>query len=106
MQRYENKSEEQCAGKRILLEFIDFIRFKVENDALTAGEIQSIVSAIVENADVYATIDELSSFYGKSKDAVNGIIKRKMIQRPRRNVVLYSLSAFRKIIPDNWRKNH
>lgn len=102
MQIYENKSKEQYSSKRILLEFIDFIRFKVENDTFTMGEMQSIARAIIGNADISATVDELSSFYGKSKDAVNGVIKRKMIQKPRRNVVLYSLSAFRKIIPDKW----
>ena len=106
MQRYKNKSEEQPIIKQILLEFVDFIRAKIENDTFTIGEMQSIVKAVMEQMEIYGTIDELSAFYGKSKDAVNGIIKRNMVQKPRLNVVLYSLTAFSKIIPANWRKKH
>ena len=101
---YDNKPKEQNFWKEILLEYLDFFRAKVESDSLTLGEMQSFASCFMENLDLYATIDELSEHYGKSKDAVNGIIKRKMFQRPRRNVVLYSFSAFRKIIPGSWRK--
>lgn len=106
MQRYENKPNEQGVWKRILLEFLDFLRLKIENDSLTIDELESIGRAIVEDMEVYATIDELSAHYGKSKDAVNGVIKRRMFEKPRRNVVLYSLSAFRRIIPSSWRKKH
>jgi len=104
MQMYDNKLKEPNFWKEILLEFIDFFRAKVESDSLTLGEMQSVARCFMEKLDLYATIDELSVHYDKSKDAVNGIIKRKMTQRPRRNVVLYSFSAFRKIIPESWRK--
>lgn len=103
---YDNKPKEPNFWKEILLEFIDFFRAKVESDSLTLSEMQSVARCFMENLDLYATIDELSEHYNKSKDAVNGIIKRKMIQRPRRNVVLYSFSAFHKIIPESWRKKH
>lgn len=106
MQRYENKSEEQCLAKQFLLEIIDFIRMKIENDSLTMEEMNSIARTIMGNLELYATIDDLSAHYGKSKDAINGVIKRRMIKKPRRNVVLYSFSAFQKIIPSSWLKPH
>lgn len=106
MQSYDNKPKEQGFGKKIILEFLDFLKFKIENDALTAGELESLARMVMENANLYVTIDELSAYYGKSKDAVNSVIKRRMIQKPRRNVVLYSLSAFRKILPSSWREKH
>lgn len=92
-------------AKKTILDFIDFIRYKVENDKLMMEEMDSISKTIQENLVLYGTIDDLSSFYGKSKDAVNSVIKRRMIEKPRRNIVLYPFHVFRKLIPDCWRIN-
>ena len=105
MQKYENKPEETNLWKGIVLEFLVFLKSKIENDTLTIGEVESIGRMIMENMELFGTIDELAAHYNKSKDAVNGVIKRRMIQRPRRNIVLYSLNAFSKIIPNSWRKS-
>ena len=56
--------------------------------------------------DIFATADELAELYGKSKDAVHGVIKRKMLQKPKRNITLYNFNAFAKIVPSSWRKKH
>ena len=54
--------------------------------------------------EIYGTIGDFAEFYGKSKDAVNSVIKRRMVQKPKRNVVLYPFHIFAKLIPDSWRK--
>jgi hypothetical protein len=69
----------------------------------TREQQKAILDAIDSVGEVYGTVDEIASFYGKSKDAVNGIIKRRYIGKPRRNIVLYSFSKFRKLVPENWR---
>lgn len=96
----------QSLGKRIVLEFLDFIRYKIENDSLTLEEADSIAKTLQSELELSGTADDLARFYGKSKDAVNGIIKRNVIVKPRRNVVLHSFQAFSKKIPASWRKKY
>ena len=79
---------------------------KIKRGDCTREQQKAILDAIDSVGDVQGTIDELADFYGKSKDAVNGIIKRNYMGKPRRNVVLYSFSKFRKAVPKNWRIKH
>ena len=89
--------------KRIVLEFLDFLKYKVENDLLAMEDIDSIASAIKENLKIVGTLDDLSTFYGQSKTNVSPVIKRRMIQKPQRRVY-YSFNAFSKIVPEKWKK--
>ena len=73
-------------------------------DGCTMQEVKSVYRLFVENMEINGTIDDFAEFYGKSKDAVNSVIKRRMIQKPKRNVVLYPFHVFQKLIPDKWRK--
>ena len=73
-------------------------------DDCTMRELKSTYRMFAENMELDGTIDDFAEFYDKSKDAVNGVIKRRMIQKPKRNVVLYQFHIFRKIIPSSWRK--
>lgn len=90
---------------KILSEILGFCKYKVDNHLCTMEEMNSVVSAIENNMEIGATIGDLADFYGKSKDAVNGVINRKFIGKPRRNVVLYPFHRFRKIVPTSWRKS-
>lgn len=69
------------------------------------AEIDSATRALKENMEIDGTISDFANFYGKSKDAVNSVIKRNLLAKPKRNVVLYPFHKFRKIIPPSWRKN-
>lgn len=73
-------------------------------DSCTMEEAKSAFRVLVQNMEINGTIGDFAEFYGKSKDAVNGIIKRKMVQKPKRNVVLYPFHIFNKLVPDSWRK--
>ena len=88
----------------IIIETLKFWIRLVKHKGCTREQEIIILNAISENTETQATVEELASFYGVSKDAINGIIKRKYIGRPRRNVVLYSFSKFRKLVPESWRK--
>lgn len=94
--------EETNIWKKIILEILDFLRYKVENDKLTLGEAESIARTIESNLELSGTIDDLSAFYGQSRTNVSSVINRRMARKPTRRV-FYSFMAFRKIIPNKWR---
>ena len=92
-------------SKNYLSEILAYYKYKVDNNLCTMDEMNSTIKAIESNMDIYGTADDFANFYGKSKDAVNGIIKRNVIEKPRRNIVLHSFKAFIKRIPQSWRKS-
>lgn len=75
-------------------------------DDCTMQELKSTYRMFAENMELDGTTDDFAEFYGKSKDAVNSVIKRRMIQKPKRNVVLYPFHVFRKLVPDKWKKKN
>jgi len=91
-------------AKKTLIEILDFYKYKLENDLCTMEEIRSAEKALEENMEIHGTIGDFADFYGKSKDAVNGVIKRNLIAKPKRNIVLYPFHKFRRIIPGSWRR--
>ena len=91
-------------GDKLLSEILGFYKYKVDNNLCTPEEIKNAEKVLMENMEVYGTIDDFSTFYGKSKDAVNSVIKRRMPVKPKRNVVLYPFHIFQKLIPEKWRK--
>ena len=96
-------SENQSIGKKIILDFLDFIRFKVENDTLTLEETESLSHMFENNLILTGTLDDIARFYGKPKENVKVVISRKVLSKPRR-CVLHSFNAFRKAVPDKWKK--
>lgn len=91
-------------AKKYLIETLDYYKKRVSEDACTMEEINSVAKALEENMTIYGTIGDIAEHYGKSKDAVNSVIKNRLIEKPKRNVVLYPFHAFAKVIPDSWRK--
>ena len=87
--------------KKTLLEILKFYVTRIENDTCTMSEMESAVKALESNMEISGTMDDFAKFYGKSKSAVHGVIKRYMIPKPKRKV-LYPFHIFRKIIPPKW----
>ena len=75
-------------------------------DSCTMQEIKSVTNAIMNNMEIDGTLDDFAEFYGKSKDAVSSVIKRRMITKPKRNVVLYPFHVFRRLVPPSWHKKN
>jgi hypothetical protein len=88
--------------KRILSDFLGFLRYKVDNDKLTLEEEQAIVRIIEENLPLSGTSDDFARYYKQSPVNVRSVINRKMIDKPRR-LVLYPFLKFSKIVPEKWR---
>ena len=96
--------EKRNIHKEIACEFLDFLKYKIENDKLTADEVASLVHAVASGTDLYATADELARFYGQSTHNVRCVINRKLLAKPQRRVY-YPFSAFARVIPDSWKKH-
>lgn len=95
-------STEKSIGKRIVLEFIDFVRYKVENDSLTMEEADSIAKVLQGEMNLVGTADDFAKFYGKTKTNVTTVIDRKMMPKPRR-LVVHSFNEFQMAVPERWR---
>ena len=96
---------EDRLADEILVTTLRFWIKKIRRGDCTREQRQAVLNALDTNADILATIDELADFYGKSKDAVNSVIKRSYMGKPRRNIVMYSFSKFRDAVPKSWREN-
>lgn len=92
-------------SKELLSEILGYYKKKVDDNMCTMDEINSAAKVLQENMQIHGTLDDLSSFYCKSKDAVSGIIKRNLLAKPKKNVTLYPFHAFQKVIPKSWRKS-
>lgn len=92
--------------KHILLNILDFLRYKVDNDQCTAEEIRKFSDIATKELNTSATIDELSDFYGQSRSNVSNVISRRPIpkdKKPKRRIY-YNFAWFNSIIPDSWKR--
>jgi hypothetical protein len=93
--------------KHILLNILDFLRYKVDNDQCTPEELRKFSDIATKELNTSATIDELSDFYGQSRSNVSNVISRRPIpkdKKPKRRVY-YNFAWFSSIIPDSWKRN-
>ena len=88
-----------------ILEVFDLLRNKFKRGDCTKEQTDAIYRVVSQELPIYATADELAEHYGKSREAVHGIIKRKMIPKPKRNVSMYSFNVFNRLVPKNWTKH-
>lgn len=102
---YENDQKETSITKNLVLEFLDFLKFKIENGRLTMHETDSIARAIQENVELTGTADDFAEFYKKPKCNIHVVLSRKMLSKPKRRV-LYSFNEFRKRVPASWKNLH
>ncbi len=87
--------------KKLLLEFLHFLIFKIENDGMSLNEMEALLNMVETSVPAYATVSELASYYGKSEVAVRSVICRKMRSKPRR-IVTYDFREFSHVAPDSW----
>lgn len=92
-------------AKKILIEILDYYKYKIDNDLCTMEEIESTSKLLQENMEISGTISDFARFFDVSEINVRSTINRKLIDKPRRRVY-YRFIPFLKIIPDKWRKIH
>lgn len=93
--------------KHILLNILDFLRYKVDNDQCTPEELRKFSDIATKELNTSATIDELSDFYGQSRSNVSNVISRRPIpkdKKPKRRIY-YNFAWFNSIIPDSWKRS-
>lgn len=93
--------------KQTVLNILDFLRNKVDNDECTAEELRKFSDIATKELNTNATIDELSEFYGQSRSNVSNVISRRLIpkdKKPKRRVY-YNFAWFNSIIPESWKRN-
>lgn len=95
-------SEETNIWKEIVLEFLDYLRYKVENGKLTMRETETMARTIESGLDLHGTVEDFSRFYGQSRTNVSSVINRRLFGKPVRRV-FYSFNAFRKVVPAKWK---
>ena len=88
--------------EKFIIEVFDLLEEKIKNGGCTKQQTDVLYDAALNILDVYATSNELADHYGKSVEAVHGVIKRRMLEKPKKNITLYSFRAFRKIVPSSW----
>lgn len=105
MQNYKEELKDGNVCKKIVLDYLDYLAFKVRNDSLTMEETNSLAKTFMENLSLTGTIDDLANYYGQSRDNVKVVINRKLLSKPKRRVY-YSFNAFRDVIPKRWQKGN
>ena len=101
MQKYENMSKETSFSKRLISEFLGFLKNKVDNGTLTLEEEMAIINVIERDIPLSATSEDLARYYRQSPGNIRAVIHRRMPSKPRRRV-MYSFLDFAKIIPEKW----
>lgn len=90
--------------EEIIIGVLELFVGKLKRHDCPMSQVNAAYKAITENMDVFATADELSEHFGKSRVAVHGVIKRNMTVKPKRNITLYSLLNFMKVMPSSWHR--
>lgn len=94
------------AMQKILIESLQFLEYKIENDKFTVEELYELFEVFVERLHARAEIRDLSTFYGQSESNVRNVLSRRPLpkeQKPQRKV-LFSFGFFASIKPETWRK--
>ena len=90
-------------GKKLLADYLGFLKYKVEHDGLTMEEERAMLRVFEDSVRLSATTDDLAAYYGKSHEAIRAVISRKMLSKPKRRV-MHSFNEFRRVVPDKWKK--
>lgn len=95
--------------KTLLLEILDFLKYKVDTDQCTPEEIRKFSDIAIEQLDTLATTQEIADFYGQKVENVHNVLKRRPIpkdKQPKRRIY-FSFNLFASWKPKSWqRKNH
>ena len=102
MQKYENQNTNHNLGKKILSDFLGFLKYKVDNDLLTIDEISAIKEIVMKEIPLSGTSEDFAKYYHQSPINVRSVINRKLLAKPKRKV-LYPFLEFSEIIPEKWK---
>lgn len=91
-------------AKRVILEVLDYLKYKVLNDDCTLEELRSFQDVITDNLDINCTTQDLAERYGQSRSNVRNALSRNFMPKPKRRVY-YNFSKFISFIPKRWMRS-
>ena len=80
---------------------LDFWKYKLNHNACTMEEIESLSKAMQKELNVLGTAEDFAKFCEQSENNVRKVINRKVVDKPKRRVY-YKFLSFIKNIPDKW----
>ena len=72
-------------------------------DSCTIQEMMAASRMLIENMEIYGSIEDFAKFYNVPEVNVRATINRKLIDKPIRKV-LYPFHKFLKVAPEKWRR--
>ena len=87
--------------KKILLDIIDYYRYKIDSDQCAESAMRSAFNLLSNNLVCDTTIEDLALHYNQSESNVRNVIARFYIKKPKRRV-FYNFLEFLKVMPDKW----
>ena len=93
--------------KGVLLEFLKFAEYQVENDRCSLEQMKSLCEVIMRDIKVMATIDDIAGFYGQSSSNVRNVLARRIIPKgDKERRVMYNFARFIRMMPEKWLKRN
>lgn len=92
--------------KKILLEIIDFLRYKVVTDQCTPEELRKFADVATNELDTMASTEEIADYYGQKLSNVHNVLNRRLIpkdKKPKKKIYL-SFNLFATLKPKSWNK--
>lgn len=91
--------------KRVLIEILDYLKYKLVNDDCTPEEMRSILNMTEDNLQIHATTKDIAERYHQSRSNVRNVLSRNFMPKPK-YVRLYDYMKFLKNIPKRWKTPH
>ena len=100
-----NMSEDSNLVKKLLSDYLGFLKYKVDHDKMTLEEEQAFVRLIEKNIPLLGTSEDFAKYYKQSPVNIRSVISRKLMEKPIRRV-FYPFISFAKKIPKKWNSLH
>ena len=97
-----SKKDKRSLLKWMLIDFLGYLQYKLENDLFTLDEMIAIRTFFYDKLDIMGTSEDFARYYGKPAVNVRVVINRKLLAKPVRKV-LYPFKEFSKVVPDTWK---
>lgn len=92
--------------KKILLEIIDFLKYKVTTDQCTLEELRKFADVAMNELDTMASTEEIADYYGQKLNNVHNVLKRRPIPKDKKpkKKIYFSFNLFATLKPKSWNK--
>lgn len=88
--------------KFILIEILDYLKYKLLNDDCTPEEIRSFANMAEDNLHINTTTAHIAERYHQSRSNVRNVLSRKTMPKAKW-VKLYDYMKFMKNMPKRWK---